>query len=91
MIEILLLITFTILDAYKDGLAGRGHAPWLEWHIAKWVVFFGSQGYIVTRYLSDNNWEAEEIMGIAFIAIACYILWHLIYEYVLDINSEELP
>jgi hypothetical protein len=91
MIEILLLITFTVLDAYKDGLAGRGHAPWWEWHIAKWVVFFGSQGYIVTRYLSDNYWSSMAIVEIIILAGFCLWLWRTVYAIVLDINSKELP
>lgn len=91
MIEILLLIIFTVLDAYKDGLAGRGQAPWWAWHLAKWVVFFGSQGYLVYRYLSDNNWDGEEMFGIVLVAIACSVLWNLVYKFALDEQKGELP
>lgn len=77
--EIPLIMIVVIADAIKDGLAGRGSAPWLAWHIPKWIAFYTPMLFMVYVYLARCAFHPYEIIFILLYAIFCKVIWKMVY------------
>lgn len=81
MIETVIFFIVTFFDAKKDGIEGRGDAPWGEWHYSKWIEFYLPFGYMVGNLLWRTGfaWDSFALIG-ADIAI-CHALWKSSYRF----------
>ena len=77
--EIPLIMIVVIADAIKDGLAGRGCASWLPWHIFKWIAFYVPLMFMVYVYLARCAFHPFEIIFILLYAIFCKVVWKMVY------------
>lgn len=75
-----IIITATIADAISDGIMIKmfGAMDWTavqwQWHIAKWLSFFLTAGYVAFKNLS--------LKAVALLAVICYVLWIISYDLV---------
>jgi hypothetical protein len=77
--EITIIMIVVIADAIKDGLEGRGSAPWWKWHVFKWIAFYTPMGVLVYSYLARFAFHPFEVLFILIYAVLCKVIWKMIY------------
>lgn len=73
MIEFVILLIVSVGDAYRDRwVYRRVDVSWWQWHLVKWVSFYGLAGYVFF------NADFRPLIGFLTILL-CWAVWNGVY------------